>query len=228
MKLHLLGCLLIASIAHAEKSYVIQGDDMGDVSIHVVDFPSEENFGFEAFAGKRGLFISECYAEADHLLAFNGGYFDGNLNPVGYCRIANTDLSTEVAPRLSGYLTTSEEGVMELHWKRIPEGSYRDIIQSGPFIIDPGGKIGIHTRTGSPAQRTVVCQTTDGRILILTTTEVYLYDLARVIQKTIPDVDRALNLDGGPSVGLIYKDIVIENVNPIANVIRKLRRVEVV
>ncbi len=226
MKLISFSLLCAVCVACAEQSYVIEGKETESVRIHVVEFASEENAGFEIIggeAGSKGLSVSNCYSDAEHLLVVNGAYFDGNLNPVGFCRIDYTDINTEVAPRLSGYLTISESGEISMFWKSIPPGIYRDILQSGPFIIDPGGVVGIHTRTGLKAKRTVIAQTNDGKILILTTSDVYLYDLAQMLNEQMPEIERALNLDGGPSVGLVYQGTVIENINPVANVIRKRR-----
>ncbi|MEO0509408.1 MAG: phosphodiester glycosidase family protein [Verrucomicrobiota bacterium] len=221
MKYILILLVLLNSFAHAERSYVIE---RGSIRIHVIEFSEFENSGFGFIDGKKKKsFVTDLYSEEDHSFIVNGGYFDGNLNPVGLFRINGVDISNTKDPRLSGFVTITEEGELELHWKRIPEIEYDDIVQSGPFVIDPGGKIGIRSRSGKEAKRTIIGRTKNNRTLVITTNEVYLYDLAIILNSEIPDLDRALNLDGGPSVGLIYGDIRIQNSNPVRNFLTKIR-----
>lgn len=218
----LLACfLLFGSIAQAERSFVVKKDG---VSIHVIEFGKEENAGFKLIdGGKRKNFISEHYSPEQHVFFVNGGYFDGNLNPVGYCRIDGENQSTVKNAKLSGFVTITKQGKLSLHWKELPEMEYTHIVQAGPFVIDPGGSVGIHGRSGGEAKRTLIGQTEDGKIVVLTTTEVYLYDLARILKSEFSELERVLNLDGGPSVGLIYNDIRIENTSPVRNFITKLK-----
>jgi len=221
MKHILILLLLLSSFAHAERSYVIE---KGNLKIHVIEFLKSENSGFGFIDGKKKKsYVADVYSEEEHSFIVNGGYFDGNLNPVGVCRIDGVDISRTKDSKLSGFFTITEEGELELHWKRIPDIEYDDIVQSGPFIIDPGGKIGIRSRSGKEAKRTIIGQTKDDRVLVITTNEVYLYDLAKILNSEIPDIDRALNLDGGPSVGIIYGDIRIQNSNPVRNFLTKRR-----
>ena len=221
MRLILTSLLILYTPAYAERSYIIES---GSTRIHVIDFPSEQNSGFQLIdGGKSRSFVTDHYDASDHSFIVNGGYFDGNLNPVGICRIDGADLSISHADRLSGFLTLTDKGKLQLHWKQLPQESYRDILQAGPFIIDPGGELGIFRRTGGEARRTVIAETDDGRVLVLTTTEVYLYDLAKILKTEIPEVERALNLDGGPSVGLIYDDIKMKNPNPVRNFLLKTK-----
>ena len=206
-------------MVYAERSFVVEKEG---VSIHVIEFGKGENIGFELVDGeKKKNYVSDHYSPKSDTFIVNAGYFDGNLNPVGYCRVDGKNISTTRTPKLSGFITITERGELSLHWKEIPEREYRDVLQAGPFIIDPDGTIGIHTRSGKEAKRTVIGQTEDGRILVLTTTEVYLYDLAQILNSEVPKLERALNLDGGPSVGLIYKNTRIENANPVRNFLTK-------
>jgi len=219
MKLILTSLIILASAVHAERSFVIQKEG---VSIHVIEFGKDENRGFELIDGeKKKSYVSDHYSPETDTFIVNAGYFDGNLKPIGYFRVDGKNVSATRNPKLSGFITITEEGELSLHWKKIPEREFRDVLQAGPFIIDPGGTIGIHTRSGKEAKRTVIGQTEDERLLVLTTTEVYLYDLAQILNSEIPELERALNLDGGPSVGLIYKDTRIENANAVRNFLTK-------
>jgi uncharacterized protein YigE (DUF2233 family) len=215
------GLVFFAVCLHAEISYTIE--EVG-VKIRVIEFPSEENVGFEFVSSNREknqFYASDFYSEVAHTFIINGGYFDGNIKPVGFCQIDGELLSAEPSEKLSGYVTTTESGELSLHWKAVPEGAYRDVVQSGPFVIDPGGKIGIRTRTGKPAKRTLLGMNPEEKVFILATSEVHLYDLAEVLMKTLPDLERALNLDGGPSVARIYGERRKVNSVPVSNFLRR-------
>ncbi|WP_269525327.1 phosphodiester glycosidase family protein [Coraliomargarita parva] len=219
MKIIIASLLILGSVACAERSFIVEKEG---VSIHAIEFRKDENLDFELIDGaKKKSYVSDHYSPESNIFTVNAGYFDGNLNPIGYFRIDGKAISTTRNPKLSGFITITDKGKLSLHWKDIPEGEYRDVLQAGPFIIDPGGTIGIHARSGKEAKRTVIGQTEDERILVLTTTEVFLYDLARILKSEIPELERALNLDGGPSVGLIYGDTRIKNANPVRNFLTK-------
>lgn len=231
LKVFLVVSVLLSGLAHAETSYVVEGDASGLLKIHVIEFSPEENVGFEVVdggEGKKQFWVTNHFDKAQHLFITNGGYFDASLEPVGYCVINGKVLGAEPSARLSGYVTVDDAGALALHWKQLPEGNYKDVIQAGPYIIDPGGKLGIYSNNGRKARRTVLGQTADGGVLVMTTTEVTLFDLARVLKDKLPQIERALNLDGGPSVGLIYDDILIRNPSPVRNFIRKQKTGETV
>lgn len=215
--------LVACSFVSAEKAYEVSSS-RGAIKLHVIEIPAEENAGFEIIDGskaKQKLSVTDFYDAEDDLLIINGGYFDGNLNPVGYCKISGVVVSESHADKLSGYLTIDDAGSLDLHWKTLPQQTFLSVFQAGPFIIDPGGELGIRTDNGLPAKRTVVAKTSSHSILIITTTAVTLYELSHLLKERIPDIDAALNLDGGPSTGLIYKNIRIENQNPVRNFLKK-------
>lgn len=210
----------------AERAYKIS-NQQGTVQVHIIEFATTENHGFELVDGVKSmhrLSVTDFYNEETDLLIVNGGYFDGNLHPVGYCKIGDQIISEAHAPKLTGYLSLDASGKLDLHWKQLPDPVPESVLQAGPFIIDPGAQIGIRSESGLPAKRTVVAQTQEGEILIITTTAVSLFELARLLKVKLPSIDCALNLDGGPSTGLIYENIRIENQNPVRNFLRKKRQ----
>ena len=216
----LLGLCWVLSLS-AETVYQIKH---AGVTIQIVEFPPDENRGFELIDDskvKQGHWIDRQFTD-DYLLMVNGGYFDGNRNSIGFCQIGDVVHSGVDNPKFSGYLVLDAAGRLDLKFMERPKDAY-SVLQCGPYVIDPGGKIGIYSRNGKPAKRNLVGMTQDGAVLILTTSEVLLFDLARILKEELPDVDRVLNLDGGPSVGWIYGDTVIKNRNPVANFIAKRR-----
>jgi hypothetical protein len=85
----------------------------------------------------------------------------------------------------------------------------RDAVQSGPFLVDPGGEHGIRRDDGQRARRSLVILSAD-KIAIAVTSKCGLYDLATVLLQTpevfgVDRVERALNLDGGPSTGFAVR-----------------------
>jgi exopolysaccharide biosynthesis protein len=217
--------VILCTNVQGETAYEVQNVKHGQVTLHVIEFAPEENHGFELVdvgLSKGHAFVVDQYNKQSDLFIINGGYFDGMFRPVGYCQVGGVVLSAGDAPRLSGYVTISKEGKLDLLWKERPEGAaVRDILQAGPYVIDPGGVVGIHSNTGTAAKRTLIAKKQDGSILIITTTAVFLDQLAKVLKQELPEIERALNLDGGPSTGLIYKDVKIENRNPVRNFLRK-------
>lgn len=216
---------VLCMILSGERAYKTS-NQRGSFHLHVIEFPVSENLGFELVDGVKALHrmsVTDFFDEESDLFIVNGGYFDGNLNPVGYCKIGNALISAGHAPELSGYLSLDASGKLDLHWKELPKPGPQSALQSGPFLIDPGGRIGIHSDSGLSAKRTVIAKTKDDEILVITTTAVSLFELSRLLKVKFPNVDCALNLDGGPSTGLIYGNIRIENQNPVRNFLRKKR-----
>ena len=91
----------------------------------------------------------------------------------------------------------------------IDTAKLRDALQTGPFLVDPGGAHGIRRDDGKRAQRSLVILTKD-RIAIAVTSRCGLYDLATALVRSpwlfgVDHVERALNLDGGPSSGFAVR-----------------------
>jgi hypothetical protein len=92
-------------------------------------------------------------------------------------------------------------------------------VQCGPRLIEPGGAIGIYHDDGKRAARTAACIREEGRELDLVLAWTRnsdrdgpgLLELARWLAAPIAQGDRsgcesALNLDGGPSTGVYFRD----------------------
>jgi hypothetical protein len=142
------------------------------------------------------------------LLAINGSYFDDAFQPIGLVRIDGKDTGSLVdqAP-LSGLVVMDSAGTINLA-KRDPAAlsGTASAFQAGPFLVEPGGKVGIHSSDGKAAERTIVAMN-DKDVFVLLTTPVTLFDAADALIAWPllggPSLDRALNLDGGPSSGFV-------------------------
>lgn len=169
---------------------------------------------------KNGDDIREHW-QTNYVLMINGGYFNADFTPTGLCRIGGRTLSAKQSDRLSGFVALDESGQVHLFRRDDDVSEYPDVIQCGPYVIDPGGGIGIHKNDGVRAERTLIGMTEDGRLIILVTKPVTLYDLARSINASLPEVDRLLNLDGGPSTSVKTSQVERKNQWPVRNYIAK-------
>lgn len=216
--------LLAASNLLGLEIYKRQNNTFGNVYLHIIEVSEEENIGFrliDTHLSQKGYYLKDYWDPTKFEFIINGGYFDSNFSPEGLCKVDGNIVSNAQASKLSGYLVFTDEGKIDLLWKEVDPAIYFSIMQSGPYIIDPGTKLGIHGNSRIRAFRTVVGKKEDGGLLFITTSEVSLYNLSRILKEEFPDIERALNLDGGPSTGVICPSVVLENKNKIRNLIVK-------
>lgn len=142
----------------------------------------------------------------DATLAINGGYFDAAFAPLGLYRIDRRQAVPMLTrPPLSGVVTIDSAGRLDFAMRDDPTAP--SAFQAGPFVIDPGGATGIRHDDGKLAERTVIA-TDDHSLCVIVTTPATLRAVADALHDR-PDafglsrVDRALNLDGGPSAGFV-------------------------
>jgi Phosphodiester glycosidase len=155
--------------------------------------------------------LQDVSSEQRAAVVINGGYFDDKRQPIGLHRIGGQTISPLVqrAP-LSGFVCIDATGRLSITTATDPEGrGASDVIQAGPFLIDPGGRIGIHSDTAPPTERTV-CAIADSKACLICTTPASLLNLSRCLNDVpeafgLGQIDRALNLDGGPSTGFVIQ-----------------------
>jgi hypothetical protein len=155
-------------------------------------------------------------AESDLLAAVNGGFFDPQLRASGLLVSERTTLAPERAGGGSGVLALAR-GRASL----LPRGSRLPVetdfaVQCGPRLIEPDRSIGIRRDDGQRAARTAACIRRGGRELDLVVVASKdqlgggpgLLQLARWLEGPLAagepsGCEAALNLDGGPSTGLV-------------------------
>jgi uncharacterized protein YigE (DUF2233 family) len=78
-------------------------------------------------------------------------------------------------------------------------------VQAFPMLVHSGGQVGISEDDGQLARRTVVGQDRKGRIVFVVSPDAFftLKNLAAFLAVSDLELDTALNLDGGPSAGLM-------------------------
>jgi uncharacterized protein YigE (DUF2233 family) len=141
------------------------------------------------------------------VLAINGGYFEPSFQPSGLLRLDGKDLNPLAAEGvLSGIVALDEMGRLRLLPRDGALDGVRSAIQAGPFLIDPGGALGVNPRPAA-ARRSVIAMDDHGRVLLLATGPLTLHQVASLLHDQsrvfgMERIERALNLDGGPSTGL--------------------------
>ena len=152
-----------------------------------------------------------------HAVIINGAYFDKDFLPVGFYKIDGKIINKALSPNLSGAIGINKFGKISLLEKNeIAQNSQLPtIMQTGPYIIDPNGKLGIHHNNHKRYQRTIIAKTRSGDLFLISTAPISLYNLSRALKEELPKIERALNLDGGPSSALMTSTTTIQNRMPV-------------
>ncbi|HEX3132456.1 MAG TPA: phosphodiester glycosidase family protein [Planctomycetota bacterium] len=172
----------------------------GSYSIRLMDQSPTFPVGARTVAQSRSLVPGA-------LVAINGGYFEPSFQPSGLFRLDGKDLHPLAAEGvLSGIVALDVMGGLRLLPRDGALDGVRSAIQAGPFLIDPGGTLGVNPRPAR-AQRSVIATDDHGRVLVLATGVLTLHQVASLLHDQpqlfgMEHIERALNLDGGPSTGL--------------------------
>jgi hypothetical protein len=153
------------------------------------------------------LQLSEAMLANRGTLAINGGFFDMNtLLPIGLLSV-NGQRFGSLDPTLSGAVVVDPAGILSV----VPASQSADAssaIQTGPFLIDPGGTIGVTTATDNLfVHRSFIAQSGD-TIVAGVTSNVVLRDLAKALHDNhdafgAKPFDAAVNLSGANTSGML-------------------------
>ncbi len=172
----------------------------GNYAIRLLDQSPTFPVGARTVAQTRALVPSA-------VVAINGGYFEPSFQPSGLVLVDGRELQPRAAEGvLSGIVALDAAGVLRLLPRDADLGGVQSAIQAGPFIIDPGGLVGVRPRPAL-ANRSVLALDDHGRVLLLATGSLTLHQVATLLHDHpqafgMERIERALNLDGGPSTGL--------------------------
>ena len=166
------------------------------------------------------LSLIEWQKKLQSPLVINGFYFDENNQPTGFYQVEKGPPSKTKWPSLekqkkatsyTGLVTINAKYGMRL--KYLPYSPQKEPPQeSSNFLSFPtlvaGGFSLIKTDSKKYARRTALAMDRDDNIYIIITElgTLSLYELAKWIEQQPEKIDIAVNLDGGKSTGLIYKD----------------------
>lgn len=155
--------------------------------------------------------LGQWQAQTGAQIVLNGGYFTPEYTATGLT-VANGRASGASYEGFGGMVTINEQGTAAL--RSLAEQPYDPTeqgitaaLQSFPLLVKPGGQLGFPAdqENGRQARRTVIGQDGDGRILfiIAPTGSFTLHQLSQWLTTSDLQLDIALNLDGGPSTGLL-------------------------
>jgi uncharacterized protein YigE (DUF2233 family) len=159
--------------------------------------------------------LKSWQVETGALIVLNGGYFReeaGKLIPTGLI-VVEGQAQGQSYDTFAGMLAVTTEGP-ELRWlEQTPYDPQEPLLaglQSFPLLVKPGGELGFPAEheDNRRARRTVIGQDRAGRLLFLVADRGYfsLHQLSLYLVNSDLDLDIALNLDGGPSSGLLLAE----------------------
>jgi len=175
--------------------------------------------------------LATWQAGSGALVVVNAGYFrveNGTYLPDGLIVVDGKAIG-EGYGDYAGMLAVTRRGA-EIRWLAQkpydPHEALLAAVQSFPLLVKPGGVLGFPDEDNRRARRTVVAQDRQGRILfILAPLGTFtLHQLSVTLTGSDLDLDVALNLDGGPSTGLLlaepYEEIQPSPVLPAVILVR--------
>ena len=159
--------------------------------------------------------LEDWQAETGALVVVNGGYFreeHGRYLPTGLTIIHGRAFGSSYEG-FGGMLVIGEHGaqIRSLALQPYhPAETFVSGLQSFPLLVKPGGVLGFpaELEDNQQARRTVIAQDKDGKILFLVASHglFTLHQLSLYLTGSDLNLDIALNLDGGPSSGILLDD----------------------
>lgn len=148
--------------------------------------------------------------ETTALLVVNGGFFSEEDAALGLIVSEGQD-SGSTFREFGGMFGVTADGPFLRSLTQEPYRAGEPLLaalQSFPVLVADGGLAAVSEEDGQRARRTVVAQDGQGRILFLIAAHGHftLYQLSHYLATSDLKVDRALNLDGGKSSGLLLAE----------------------
>jgi len=182
--------------------------------------PNEFAFSFQQ--SNTALTVNEWQEKYQPLFVSNGSYFLENNKPAGLLKIAGETSGKNLTAVSVGELVIDDQGKLDI-LENAEIDKYNNLLQSYPLLIKPNSEEGVKADSGQVAPRTVVAKDDGGNILFIFTKEYYfsLYTLQNYLRHSDLNINIALNLDGGPSTGYVFKgkEEKYSVSQPVANVI---------
>jgi uncharacterized protein YigE (DUF2233 family) len=154
--------------------------------------------------------LADWQAETGALVVVNGGFFTEEFIATG--RIVVEGIGSGLSYEgFGGMLAIGNDFVAVRSLVERPYDPNEPLqfaLQAFPMLVKPGGEMGFTDEDGRRARRTVIGLDENGRILLILATQIN-FTLAQLSQYLVASdlqLDVALNLDGGPSTGLLLAD----------------------
>ena len=156
--------------------------------------------------------VEDWQTETNALMVVNGGFFrvENERHIPNGLTVLDGQVMGSSYGSFGGMLAIYEGGA-ELRWlAQKPYLLGEPLVaglQSFPVLVKPGGELGFpaESEDNVRARRTVIAQDREGRILFLIAPrgQFTLHQLSRYLTESDLNLDIAINLDGGPSSGLM-------------------------
>jgi exopolysaccharide biosynthesis protein len=153
--------------------------------------------------------------ETDALLVVNGGFYrveNEKYIPNGLTILNGQPLGSSYES-FGGMLAIGEAGAELRSLAEKPYDPSEPLVsalQSFPVLVKPGGQLGFpaENEDNVQARRTVIGQDWEGRILFIIAPRGYftLHRLSLYLTESDLNLNIAINLDGGPSTGILVAD----------------------
>jgi hypothetical protein len=174
-----------------------------------------DNFQFGVAYEPQGLTLEAWQDQTGALLIINGGYYrqEGEIYfPNGLTIIDGIPMGSSFGD-FGGMFAVSESGP-KLRWlAQQPFNPNEPIIaalQSFPILVKPGGELGfpVEHDDNIATRRTAIAQDQLGRILFIVAPQgnLTLHQLSDFLTNAGLQIDIAINLDGGPSSGILLAE----------------------
>jgi hypothetical protein len=140
-------------------------------------------------------------------VAINGGYFNGAFAPDGLLIVDGKTIGRRRGDWM-GLLTIDEHGNASVGTDTDLRG-VQYAVQGYPMLVEPGGRMGIEREDHEQSRRTVIAQSGDV-ILAMVTSAVSLFNLAYALIERpeafyLHSIDAAMNLSGAATTSLYAK-----------------------
>ncbi len=143
-------------------------------------------------------------ADPEAVFTLNGGYFHADGQPSGWARAGGQILSRRTFDaQRSGLVVLGDEP--SLFAGTVATGTFQDDgFQSYPWLVEDG-RLAFTQETGQYARRTFVGTDMQGNwyVGIVPSESVTLHQLGKLLLQVPVRWNRVINLDGGPSTGLV-------------------------
>ncbi len=189
--------------------YPVYRDEILQEVVTVLKF-SEQSYALHLSSDtKNPKKISEWQSGLGAFATLNAAYFDERFVPTGYFRDAAEEYGTWYEKGENGYtaLLASNGKNIRLHY--LPEEHYEFAtddhrMQTYPMLILPGGRAGMSEDSGMISRRSAIGRDREGNILFMVAPRNYftLYQFMEFLLRSDLKLERAANLDGGPSAGI--------------------------
>jgi hypothetical protein len=194
-----------------------------------------EYFEFGIAYDPQGLTLENWQARTGALIVVNGGYYRSENEiyvPNGLIVIDSVPMGVSYGD-FGGMFAVTETGP-DLRWLAHqpydPNEPLMAALQSFPILVKSGGELGFPAEheDNLTARRTVIAQDREGRILLMVAPQgnLTLHQLSAYLTESDLNLDIAINLDGGPSSGILLAEPSenIPAISPLPIVITVLNR----